>query len=93
MYILIREGSAAKNFDALIGLLKSHPGKIMFCSDDKHPDELVKGHINQLVTRALQAGCDLYDVLYAACILPVRHYQLEVGQLKERDAADFHRSR
>lgn len=89
MYILIREGSAAKNFDALIDLLKSHPGKIMFCSDDKHPDELVKGHINQLVVRALQRGCDLYDVLYAACILPVQHYKLDVGQLRPGDAADF----
>ena len=89
MYILIREGSAAKNFDALIGLLKSHPGKIMFCSDDKHPDELMKGHINQLVIRALQQGCDLYDVLHAACILPVAHYRLDVGQLRQGDAADF----
>lgn len=89
MYILIREGSAAKNFDALIGLLKSHPGKIMFCSDDKHPDELMKGHINQLVVRALQQGCDLYDVLHAACILPVQHYSLDVGQLRQGDAADF----
>jgi adenine deaminase len=89
MYILIREGSAAKNFDALISLLQSHPGKVMFCSDDKHPDELVKGHINQLVLRALKQGYDLYDILYAACILPVLHYKLDVGILREGDAADF----
>jgi adenine deaminase len=89
MYIIIREGSAAKNFDALISLLKSHPGKIMFCSDDKHPHELMKGHINQLVVRALEKGCDLFDTLYAACVLPVRHYGLEVGLLQPGDAADF----
>lgn len=89
MYILIREGSAAKNFDALIDLLKSHPGRIMFCSDDKHPDELVHGHINQLVVRALRAGCALFDVLYAACVLPVLHYKLDVGLLREGDPADF----
>lgn len=89
MYILIREGSAAKNFDALIELLKTHPGKIMFCSDDKHPHELVKGHINELVIRALAHGCDLFDVLYAACVLPVQHYDLNVGLLREGDPADF----
>jgi adenine deaminase len=89
MYILIREGSAAKNFDALIDLLKTHPGKIMFCSDDKHPHELVRGHINQLVVRALQQGCDLFDTLNAACILPVLHYGLDSGLLREGDPADF----
>ncbi len=89
MYILVREGSAAKNFDALIGLLKTHPGRIMFCSDDKHPDELVKGHIDELVVRALKAGCDLFDILYAACVLPVVQYKLDVGLLREGDPADF----
>ncbi len=89
MYILIREGSAAKNFDALIDLIKLHPGKVMFCSDDKHPDELMKGHINQLVKRALGLGYDLFDVLHAACILPVLHYKLDVGILRKNDPADF----
>lgn len=89
MYILIREGSAARNFDALISLLKKYPGKIMFCSDDKHPDELVKGHINELVKRALATGADLFDVLHAACVLPVEHYKLDAGLLRAGDAADF----
>lgn len=89
MHILIREGSAARNFDALIGLLKKYPGKIMFCSDDKHPDELVKGHINELVKRALDTGADLFDVLHAACVLPVEHYKLDTGLLRAGDAADF----
>lgn len=89
MYILIREGSAAKNFDALIDLIKLHPDKVMFCSDDKHPDELIKGHINLMVKKAIQLGYDLYDVLYAACILPVLHYKLNVGILRKNDPADF----
>jgi adenine deaminase len=89
MYILIREGSAAKNFTALAPLLKSHPDKVMFCSDDKHPDELLKGHINALVKRAIAEGYNIYDVLHAACILPALHYGLDVGLLRKGDPADF----
>lgn len=89
MKILIREGSAAKNFDALIELLRSHPDKIMFCSDDKHPDSLLEGHINKLCARALGYELDLFDVLKAACINPVEHYKMEVGQLRAGDQADF----
>ncbi|WP_343744795.1 adenine deaminase [Chitinophaga sp.] len=89
MHILIREGSAAKNFEALIPLLHHHPEKIMFCSDDKHPDNLVEGHINQLVKRALGHGIDLFKVLRAACVNPVLHYGLNTGLLRENDPADF----
>ena len=89
MKILIREGSAAKNFDALWTLIDEFPKMTMFCSDDKHPDDLVEGHINLLVKRALKNGADLYNVLYAACIAPVEHYKMKVGQLNERDCADF----
>ncbi|MCJ8167273.1 adenine deaminase [Pontibacter sp. E15-1] len=89
MKILIREGSAAKNFEALIPLLPQHYRSIMFCSDDKHPDNLVEGHINLLVKRALAKGNDLFHVLQAACVNPVEHYKLEVGLLREGDAADF----
>jgi adenine deaminase len=89
MNILIREGSAAKNFEALISLLNDHPHKIMFCSDDKHPDSLVEGHINQLCARAVAKGIDVYKVLRAACLNPVLHYKLNVGLLREGDAADF----
>ncbi|MFB9863642.1 adenine deaminase [Rufibacter immobilis] len=89
MKILIREGSAAKNFEALIELLAEHPDKIMFCSDDKHPDNLVESHINELVKRALAKGHDLFHVLQAACVNPVQHYRLEVGLLQEKDPADF----
>ncbi|TDB65265.1 adenine deaminase [Arundinibacter roseus] len=89
MHILIREGSAAKNFEALIPLLADFPEKIMFCSDDKHPDSLVEGHINSLVKRALAKGHDLFDILRAACLNPILHYRLPVGLLREGDPADF----
>ena len=89
MKILIREGSAAKNFEALIDLLNTYPDKIMFCSDDKHPDSLVDGHINQLCARAVARGIDVFKVLQAACINPVQHYNLKVGQLNIGDPADF----
>jgi len=86
---LIREGSAAKNFEALIDVLKTHPTQTMFCSDDKHPDELVLHHINHHVKRALQKGFDLFDVLQAACVNPVLHYKIPVGLLRINDPADF----
>ncbi len=89
MKVLIREGSAAKNFEALIDLLNDYPDDIMFCSDDKHPDDLLVGHVNLLVKRALEKGIDLFKVLRAACINPVLHYKLDVGLLKENDPADF----
>ena len=89
MKVLIREGSAAKNFEALIDLLNTYPDKIMFCSDDKHPDSLVDGHINQLCARAVARGIDLFKVLQAACVNPVQHYNLKVGQLNIGDPADF----
>ncbi len=89
MKILIREGSAAKNFEALIDLLNDHPEKIMFCSDDKHPDSLVEGHINTLCARAVAKGIDIFKIVQAACVNPVEHYKLDVGLLRQGDNADF----
>lgn len=89
MKILIREGSAARNFDALIDLLPEHDDIVMFCSDDKHPDSLVEGHINLLVKKAVGRGIDLFSVLKAACVNPVAHYGLDVGLLRPGDPADF----
>lgn len=89
MKILIREGSAAKNFEALIDLLHQWPKMIMFCSDDKHPDSLVDNHINALCARAVAKGIDVFHVLQAACLNPIKHYQLPVGQLAIGDSADF----
>lgn len=89
MKILIREGSAAKNFEALIELLEDHPRMIMFCSDDKHPDSLVTGHLNQLCARAVKKGHDIFNIIRAACVNPVLHYNLDIGLLREGDPADF----
>jgi adenine deaminase len=89
MKILIREGSAARNFDALAKLIPEHFKMIMFCSDDKHPNDLVSGHINQLVKRAFDRGYDKMKVLRCATLNPVRHYSLDAGLLQEGDAADF----
>lgn len=89
MKILIREGSAAKNFDALIQLLHEHEDEIMFCSDDKHPDSLIEGHINRLCARAVAKGIDLFKVLKAACVNPVLHYNMTNGLLRVNDPADF----
>ncbi|MES2779469.1 MAG: adenine deaminase [Bacteroidota bacterium] len=87
--VLIREGSAARNFNALIPLMKDYSNQLMFCSDDKHPDSLLIGHINSLVARAIALGYDLFDVLQVACVNPVKHYKLSVGLLQKGDAADF----
>lgn len=89
MKIIIREGSAAKNFEALIDLLPTHFENMMFCSDDKHPDDLLLGHINQLCARAIAKGMDVFKVLQVACINPVKHYNLDVGLLQKDDFADF----
>jgi adenine deaminase len=89
MKILIREGSAAKNFEALADLLNDHSDNMMFCSDDKHPDSLVEGHINKLCARAVAKGIDTFKVLQAACVNPVKHYQLNIGLLNIGDPADF----
>ncbi len=89
MKIIIREGSAARNFEELHPLISEYPDRVMFCSDDKHPDELVLGHIDKLVARAIDRGHDLFDVLRAACVNPVDHYGLDVGQLREGEPADF----
>lgn len=90
MRILIREGSAAKNYEALHPLFKICPELLMFCSDDKHPHELVEGHINSLVKRSvLEKEYDLMEVLRAASLNPIQHYGLDIGLLRPKDSADF----
>jgi len=89
MKVQIREGSAAKNFEALVPLLETDPDMLMFCSDDKHPNDLVRGHINLLVKRAIEKGYDPMAVLRACTYIPVKHYQLESGLLQPGDFADF----
>ena len=89
MKIQIREGSAAKNFDALAPLISSNPNDIMLCSDDKHPNDLCEGHINTLIKRALKKGHSVINVLRACTFNPVKHYKLDVGLLQQGDDADF----
>lgn len=86
MKILICEGSAVRNFDALHPLIDSHPGEVMFCSDHRHPDDLIRGHISQLAARAVGRGHDIFAVLQAACITPQWHYGMPLGQLRVGDA-------
>lgn len=89
MMLQIREGSAAKNFDQLITLLPEYPDRIMFCTDDCHPTDLICGHIDRIVRRAITLGYDIWDILQAACVNPVRHYGLSWGLLQPGDSADF----
>lgn len=89
MKIQVREGSAAKNFEALVDLLKDHADHVLFCSDDKHPDDLVEGHINQMIARALKKGYDPVKVLKSVILNPIEHYKLEVGRLQIGDPADM----
>jgi len=89
MKILIREGSAAKNYDTLSSLLATHYEMCMLCSDDKHPNDLLEGHINLVVKKAIAQGYDLFNVLRAAILNPVEHYKLDVGLLRKGDDADF----
>lgn len=88
MKVLIREGSAARNFDTLQPLIRDHAAQLMFCSDDKHPDDLARGHIDRLVARAVALGHDPFDVLRIACLNPVQHYGLPLGQLRPGDPFD-----
>lgn len=89
MKVQIREGSAAKNFDTLIPLINSYPDKIMLCSDDKHPDDLVEGHINEVIKKAIKLGYDPVKVLKVCTYNPIEHYRLDVGLLQKNDPADI----
>lgn len=89
MKILIREGSAAKNFEALVNLINENYKEMMFCSDDKHPDSLLAGHINSLCARSVEKGISIFKILNVACINPVLHYKMDVGLLRIGDSADF----
>lgn len=87
--VQLREGSAARNLDALLPVLRTDASRCLFCADDKHPDDLLRGHINRMAAKALRAGVPLLDVLLAACVNAVRHYRLPLGLLQSGDSADF----
>ncbi|MFQ6612673.1 MAG: adenine deaminase [Fidelibacterota bacterium] len=89
MLIQIREGSAAKNLEDLLPLIDEYPDQVMLCSDDRHPDDLVEGHINEMVKRAISAGADLFNVIRAATVNPANHYGLGIGLLRVGDPADL----
>lgn len=89
MKIQVREGSAANNFNSLIEIINESPENVMFCTDDAHPHELINSHINGLVKRSIDLGYNIMDVLRAATLTPVRHYNLKVGLLQKNDPADF----
>ena len=89
MKVQIREGSAACDFEKLYPLLFNYPENVMFCTDDKYPDELANGHIDSLVARSIQKGVPFWNALEAACVTPVHHYHLKQGLLQLGDAADF----
>ncbi|AKB25137.1 Adenine deaminase [Methanosarcina sp. MTP4] len=90
MKVLIREGSSARNFEALYRLIDEYPESVMLCTDDSHPDTLIyEGHIDKLVRRGQEKGLDIYKLLRAAVLNPVEHYGLNVGMLREGDPADF----
>ncbi|MEI7662967.1 MAG: adenine deaminase, partial [Bacteroidota bacterium] len=89
MKILIREGSAARNFETLYPLIDEFPDHVMLCSDDKHPDDLAAGHINILIKRAIAKGLDFFNILRSCTLNPVKHYSLDIGLLQPGDTADF----
>jgi len=89
MKILIREGSAAKNFDALYSLIDKYPDKVMLCTDDLHPDDLLHGHINRLIAKGIAKGLNLFSLIRAATFNPVKHYQIDLGLVQYGDVADF----
>ena len=89
MKIIVREGSAANNFNSLIEIINESPENVMFCTDDAHPHELINSHINGLVKKAIDLGYNILDVLRASTLTPIRHYNLKVGLLQKNDPADF----
>lgn len=89
MIIQIREGSAAKNFEALWTLIDKYPNKVFLCTDDLHPDDLLKGHINRLLKKGIEKGINIFNLLRAVTVNPINHYKLNLGLLRVGDIADF----
>ncbi|MFN8256442.1 MAG: adenine deaminase [Bacteroidales bacterium] len=89
MKIQIREGSAAKNFDALTSLIDKYPASVMLCTDDSHPDDLLDAHIIDLIKRGITKDLNIFNLIKAATLNPCEHYKLKVGLLRVDDPADF----
>jgi adenine deaminase len=89
MKVLIREGSAAKNFNTLNPLVNKNPEVTMVCTDDCHPEDLIEGHINNLVKKSLAIGYNIFDIIQVVSVNPIKHYRLDLGLLQVGDSADF----
>lgn len=89
MKIIIREGTAARNLNALKGLIKSNPDMVMLCTDDLHPEILVKNHLNKIIAELIKEGFNMFDVIRSCTINPTQHYKLNTGLLRSGDAADL----
>ncbi|MDY4521351.1 MAG: adenine deaminase [Bacteroidales bacterium] len=90
MKVLIREGSAARNLDALQSLLKSNPYNVMACTDDAHPDDIrERGHIDKFFLRALEMGISIFDIFQILSVNPVSHYKLDCGLVQVGDKSNF----
>lgn len=90
MKVLIREGSAARNLDALFPLMKSNPESVMACTDDAHPDDIrARGHIEKFYRRAVAEGVSVFDIFRILTLNPIEHYKLDCGALRIGDKADF----
>lgn len=90
MKIQIREGSAAKNFEALHPLINMYPDSVMLCTDDSHPEDIInEGHVDKIIKLGIKKGLNIFNLLKAATINPVKHYNLNIGLLRINDQADF----
>lgn len=89
MKIIIREGSAARNLFELKSLISTHPDMVMLCSDDLHPETLMRGHIDRMIKELLNEGFDLFNVIRCCTLNPAKHYSLDAGLLQAGDPADF----
>lgn len=92
-FIMIREGTAARNLEALMPLIRSPKlyDRCMFCTDDKHPSDLLeKGHIDYICREAVKMGADPVQVVQVACLHAARYFLLNNrGAIAPGYLADF----
>src|SRR5438105_5768908 len=77
-WIMIREGSAARNLEALLPLvLQFGPGNCLLCTDDREPDQLLsEGHINDVMRKAVALGCPPYHAVVMGTLFAARYHRL-----------------
>ena len=92
MYIMIREGSAAKNLEALLPIINPYTARrLMWCTDDRHPQELLEdGHIDALVRQAIRFGLDPVVAIQMATLNPAEYFGLnDTGAIVPGRRADL----